>query len=215
MSDELCPVLDAAEADPAVRAIVFTGANGMFSGGADINDFGTWTTTETKTLRDVIARIEASTKTSVAVLERTALGGGFEVALACDYRIAKPGTRVGLPEIKLGLLPGAEGTQRLPRLIGANDALQFMLKGDPVAVEDGIKQGIVDEIASGDAIAAALAYTVKPKRRLSAGKAELGIPGMSLFALPYALASAHKLVPPVERGGFASHTLIDSVEAAV
>jgi 3-hydroxyacyl-CoA dehydrogenase len=215
MSDELCPVLDAAEADPSVRAIVFTGANGMFSGGADINDFGTWTTTETKTLRDVIARIEASKKTSVAVLERMALGGGFELALACDYRVAKPGTRVGLPEIKLGLLPGAGGTQRLPRLIGANDALQFMLKGEPMTVEDAAPKGVVDEIVAGDAIAAALVHAAGPKRRISARKAELGIPGMSLFALPFALASAHKAVPPEDRGGFAAHKLIDAVEAAV
>lgn len=215
VSDELCPILDAAEADPAVRAIVVTGANGMFSGGADINDFGNWTSTETKTLRDVLARLEKSAKTSVALLERIAFGGGFELALACDYRVALPGTRLALPEIKLGLLPGGGGTQRLPRLIGANDALQFMLKGDPMAVEDAVKRGVVDEVVSGDPIAAALAHAAGPKRRVSARTAELGIPGMSLFALPFALASAHKMVPPEDRGGYAAHKLIDAVEASV
>ncbi len=115
--------------------MVFTGANGMFSGGADVNDFDTEPTAETKTIRDVLAAIEAGSKTYVAAIDGNALGGGFELALACDYRVATAKSKLGLPEIKLGLLPGAGGTQRLPRLIGANDALQIMLKGDTIKAE--------------------------------------------------------------------------------
>jgi 3-hydroxyacyl-CoA dehydrogenase len=110
LSAELCTVLAAAEADPAVRSVVLTGANGSFSGGADINDFNTEPTAETKTVRDAIALVEKSEKTYVAAIEKNALGGGLELALACDYRIATAATKVGFPEIKLGLIPGAGGS---------------------------------------------------------------------------------------------------------
>ncbi|MDB5073116.1 MAG: 3-hydroxyacyl-CoA dehydrogenase [Candidatus Eremiobacteraeota bacterium] len=212
---ELVPLLEAAAADPAVTTVVFTGANGFFSGGADVNDFSTPPTGDTKTVRDVIETVEKSDKTFVAAFDGSALGGGFELALACDYRIATAKSRVGLPEIKLGLLPGAGGTQRLPRLIGANDALQMMLKGDMMKAPDALAKGILDEVASGDVIEAAKKYAGKPKRRISEKKAELGVANLGLFATPFVVAQAHMMVPPEENGGFAAHKLIDAVQAAI
>jgi len=215
LSAELCAAIAAADGDASVRAVVIRGANGLFSGGADINDFSIAPTPESKTVRDAIALIERSEKTYVAALEKTALGGALELALVCDARVASAGTRIGFPEIKLGIFPGAGGTQRLPRLIGANDALQFMLKGDPLPVEAALEKKIVDDVVAGDPLPAALVRSGGPKRRISARKAELGVPGMALFAAPFALAQAHAMVPPEERGGYAAHKLIDAVGAAL
>jgi 3-hydroxyacyl-CoA dehydrogenase len=216
----LVATLEAAEADPAVHAIVLTGANGLFSGGADINDFTTEPVAGTKTIRDVIAAVEKSAKTYIAALEKTALGGGVELALACDYRIAVAGTKLGFPEIKLGLIPGAGGTQRLPRLIGAQNALQLMLKGDNLDAADALEKGLLDEVVAGDVVAAALQLIRRvrltaSKRRTSARKTELGIAGLALFATPFVVAQAHKMVPSEDRGGFAAHKLIDAVEASI
>ena len=216
----LVPVLAAAEADASVHAIVLTGANGLFSGGADINDFTTEPAPGTKTIRDVIAAVEKSAKTYVAALEKTALGGGLELALACDYRVAVAGTKLGFPEIKLGLIPGAGGTQRLPRLIGAQDALQLMLKGDTLDAADAHTKGLLDEVVATGAVGAAIALIAReraaaPKRRTSARGTELGIVGLGLFATPFVVAQAHKMVPPEENGGFAAHKLIDAVEASI
>ncbi len=218
---ELVPLLEAAIADASVTTIVFTGANGTFSGGADVNDFSTPPTAETKTVRTVIETVERSDKTFVAAIDGNALGGGFELALACDYRIATERSRVGLPEIKLGLLPGAGGTQRLPRLIGANDALQMMLKGEMVKARDALAKGILDAVVDpstspGQAlIEAAKQYAGKPKRRLSERTAQLGVANLGLFATPFVVAQAHMMVPPEENGGYAAHKLIDAVQAAI
>ena len=199
---ELVPLVEAADKDTAVTTVIFTGANGMFSGGADVNDFSTPPTAETKTVRNVIEAVERSNKTFVAAIDGNALGGGFELALACDYRVATAKSRVGLPEIKLGLLPGAGGTQRLPRLIGANDALQMMLKGEMVKAADALAKKILDEVvpstSSGqaDVVEGAKKFAGKPKRRISAMKTELGVANLGLFATPFVVAQAHMMVPP-------------------
>jgi 3-hydroxyacyl-CoA dehydrogenase len=212
---ELVPLLEAAAQDTSVNTIVFTGANGMFSGGADVNDFNTPPTADTKTVRSVIETMERTDKTLVAAIDGNALGGGYELALACDYRVATSKSRVGLPEIKLGLLPGGGGTQRLPRLIGAYEALQVMLKGDLIKAPDALAKGMLDEVVPGDVIAAAKKYAGKPKRRLSERKAELGVANLGLFATPFVVAQAHMMVPPEENGGYAAHKLIDAVQAAI
>jgi 3-hydroxyacyl-CoA dehydrogenase len=222
MCAELLPAVEAAAADAAITTVIFTGANGMFSGGADVNDFSTPPDGK-KTIRDVIEAVERSDKTFVAAIDGNALGGGFELSLACDYRVATLKSRVGLPEIKLGLLPGAGGTQRLPRLVGANDALQIMLKGDMIKAPDAQKKGILDAVvpstSSGQVLAevveAAKAFAGKPKRRLSQIKAELGVANLGLFATPFVVAQAHMMVPPEENGGYAAHKLIDAVQAAI
>ena len=218
-SAELLRAVDAAEADADVKAVVFTGANGIFSGGADVNDFNTEPTPDTKTIRDVIAAVDRGRKTYVAAIDGNALGGGLELCLACDYRIATASSKVGLPEIKLGLLPGAGGTQRLPRLIGAQAALEFMLKGSNDPADKASKLGIVDDVIEGDVVDAAVALAEKalatePKRRVSEKTAFIG-KGISAQAGPFVVSAAHKMVPSEENGGLAAHKLIDAVEAAV
>jgi 3-hydroxyacyl-CoA dehydrogenase len=127
--------LAAAEADAAVKAVVIIGTGSGFSGGADIREFGTEKMTAEPMLGQVIRAIEASTKPVVAAVHGMALGGGLELALGCHYRVAAPGAKVGLPEVKLGLLPGAGGTQRLPRVVGLETALNMIVSGEPVESE--------------------------------------------------------------------------------
>jgi 3-hydroxyacyl-CoA dehydrogenase len=111
--------LERAQADLSVRAIVLMGAGGIFSAGADIREFGTPASTAEPTLRRLIDLVETSAKPVIAAIAGTCLGGGLELALAAHYRVANGDAKLGLPEVKLGLLPGAGGTERLPRLVGA------------------------------------------------------------------------------------------------
>ncbi|MFN7856831.1 MAG: 3-hydroxyacyl-CoA dehydrogenase NAD-binding domain-containing protein [Acidovorax sp.] len=127
--------LGRANADAAVTSIVITGAGGAFSGGADIKEFGTDKSLQEPNLLSVIAAIEHSPKPVVAAIHSVAMGGGLELALGCHYRIAAPGCSIALPEVKLGLIPGAGGTQRLPRVIGVEAALNMIVSGEPVKSE--------------------------------------------------------------------------------
>jgi 3-hydroxyacyl-CoA dehydrogenase len=142
--------------DDAVRAVVIACAGRTFFAGADITEFGK--PPQAPSLHDVIAAIEAIPKPVVAALHGTALGGGFELALACHFRVAVPGARLGLPEVKLGLLPGAGGTQRLPRLVGPEKALQMIVTGEPIGAAEAREDGIIDEIVDGDLTAAAIDF---------------------------------------------------------
>ena len=131
----LMGALSKALADAAVQAIVITGAGKSFCGGADIREFDTPAAFQEPNLHTVIAALEQSTKPVVAAIHGTVMGGGLELALACHYRVAAQGTQVALPEVKLGLLPGAGGTQRLPRVIGVEPALNMIVSGEAVASE--------------------------------------------------------------------------------
>jgi 3-hydroxyacyl-CoA dehydrogenase len=214
-SEIILSAVQAAESDDAVKAVVFTGANNIFSGGADVNDFSKEPTPETKTIRDVIAAIDRGKKIYAVAIDGNALGGGLELSLACDYRVATAKSKVGLPEIKLGLLPGAGGTQRLPRLIGAQAALELMLKGNSYAAEAAKELGILDEVVESNPVDAAIELvTTGKKRRISEKTAFIG-KGISAQAGPFVVSQAHKMVPPEDNGGFAAHKLIDAVEAAV
>jgi 3-hydroxyacyl-CoA dehydrogenase len=207
--------IHAAHSDDAVEAIVITGANGLFSAGADVNDFQREPPADAVTIRDVISAIEESVKVHVAAIDGNCLGGGLEFSLACDYRVATPKAKLGLPEIRLGLLPGAGGTQRLPRLIGARAALEFMLKGSSVSAPRAHELGILDDVIdSGDLIARAKALAKGPKHRISERQAIIA-KDVPLQASPYVVAQAHKMVPPEENGGLAAHKLIDAVQASV
>ncbi len=124
-----------ANADAAVKSIIITGAGKAFSGGADIKEFGTPKALAEPNLLSVILAVENSTKPVVAAIHSVAMGGGLELALGCHYRIAAPGTSVALPEVKLGLIPGAGGTQRLPRVLGVETALNMIVSGEPVKSE--------------------------------------------------------------------------------
>ncbi len=124
-----------ANADAAIKAVVLTGAGKAFSGGADIKEFGTPKALAEPNLLSVILAIENSTKPVVAAVHSVAMGGGLELALGCHYRVGAPGCKVALPEVKLGLIPGAGGTQRLPRVLGVEAALNMIVSGEPVPAE--------------------------------------------------------------------------------
>ncbi|WP_414445503.1 3-hydroxyacyl-CoA dehydrogenase NAD-binding domain-containing protein [Burkholderia sp. 22PA0106] len=149
--------LDRALADPAVKAIVLTGAGRAFSGGADITEFNTPRALQEPNLHTTIAAVEASAKPVVAAVHSVVMGGGLELALGAHYRIAAPGTQVALPEVKIGLLPGAGGTQRLPRAVGLETALNMIVSGAPVPSEQLAQSGLFDELAEGDLLDAAVA----------------------------------------------------------
>ena len=133
--------------DPDIQAFVICGSGRMFSAGADIREFDTGVAGESPTLMDLISLIEDSPKPVVCALHGTALGGGCELSLACHSRIAIPGTRIGLPEVTLGIVPGAGGTQRLPRLIGVLPALDAIVSGKPMTAEKAHELGLVDGLA--------------------------------------------------------------------
>jgi len=156
--------LSRALADPAVTAVVITGAGKAFSGGADIREFGSPKALAEPNLLSVILAIEASTKPVVAAIHSVCMGGGLELALGCHYRVASPGTQVALPEVKIGLLPGAGGTQRLPRAIGVENALNMIVSGEAVksellAMAPG--QKLFDKMIDGDLIAGALTFAAE------------------------------------------------------
>ena len=142
--------------DSAVAAIVLACAGRTFIAGADITEFDK--PPKAPHLSEVIALMESIGKPIVAAIHGTALGGGFEIALGCHFRVAAPGARVGLPEIKLGLLPGAGGTQRLPRLIGVEKALPMILSGDPIPAKAALQYGAIDSILEGELTPAAVEF---------------------------------------------------------
>jgi len=149
--------IDQAVADPEVRAIVLICRGKTFVAGADITEFGKPRTGTP--LPDLIALIENSPKPVVAAIHGTALGGGLELALGCQYRVAVPSAKVGLPEVKLGLIPGAGGTQRLPRLVGAQKALELITAGAQVAAPAAQAMGVIDKVvAEGELEAEAIAF---------------------------------------------------------
>ena len=156
--------VERAQADRAVKAIVITGAGKAFSGGADIREFGTPKALAEPNLLSVILALEASSKPVVAAIHSVCMGGGLELALGCHYRVASPGTQVALPEVKIGLIPGAGGTQRLPRVIGVENALNMIVSGEAVksemlAMAPG--QKLIHKIIEGDLMAGALAYAAE------------------------------------------------------
>lgn len=146
--------IKAAVADPAIRGIVLTCAGRTFIAGADITEFGK--PPKPPALNDVLSEIENSPKPVVAAIHGTALGGGLEVALACHFRVAVKEAKLGLPEVKLGLLPGAGGTQRLPRAVGPELAVKMIVGGDPIGAAEALKNGLIEEIVEGPTLGAEL-----------------------------------------------------------
>ncbi|MGY8632391.1 3-hydroxyacyl-CoA dehydrogenase NAD-binding domain-containing protein [Bradyrhizobium sp. 14AA] len=161
--------IKAAVADPAIKGIVLTCAGRTFIAGADITEFGK--PPKAPALNDVLAEIENSPKPVVAAIHGTALGGGLEVALACHFRVAVKEAKLGLPEVKLGLLPGAGGTQRLPRAVGPELAVKMIVGGDPIGAAEALKNGLIEEIiegpaSGGEAFVRKLLAEKRPLRRL-------------------------------------------------
>lgn len=161
--------IKAAVADPAIKGIVLTCAGRTFIAGADITEFGK--PPKPPALNDVLSEIENSPKPVVAAIHGTALGGGLEVALACHFRVAVKEAKLGLPEVKLGLLPGAGGTQRLPRAVGPELAVKMIVGGDPIGAAEALKNGLIEEIiegpaSGGEAFVRKLLAEKRPLRRL-------------------------------------------------
>ena len=155
---DLLAGLERAAADAGIEAVVLIGAGNAFSGGADIREFDTPKIRMSPTVQEIIRRIEAFTKPVIAAIHKVAMGGGLELALGCHFRIALRGARIALPEVTLGLLPGAGGTQRLPRAIGPRAALEMIVGGKPVETEKAAQMGLLDSVIVGELLAGAIAF---------------------------------------------------------
>ncbi len=166
--------LERALADAAVKAVVIAGAGNAFSGGADIREFGSPKAIAEPNLHTVIRLVEACSKPVVVAVHGICMGGGLELALACHYRVAAPGTKVALPEVKLGLVPGAGGTQRLPRAVGVETALNMIATGEPVNSEVLAKlpgQKLFDRLIDGDLIEGAVSFAIEKADEFAQGGA--------------------------------------------
>ena len=204
-----------AEADPAVKALVIMGSAKAFSGGADIREFNTPKSSVSPTLPEINDAQDAFKKPMVAAIGGFALGGGLELALGCHYRVALPKTLLGLPEVKLGILPGSGGTQRLPRVVGAAEALKMMTTGTPVPAEKGLQLGLLDEVVQGDLLEGAIAFA---KKLVAEGKGPRRIRDLTVKVDgdPKAFFEAAKAeVAKASRGYPAPLEIVACVEAAV
>ncbi|MGZ5082729.1 MAG: 3-hydroxyacyl-CoA dehydrogenase NAD-binding domain-containing protein [Usitatibacter sp.] len=203
--------IDRANADAAVKAIVVTGAGNAFSGGADIREFNTPKALAEPTLRTLIEKVESSAKPVVAAINGTCMGGGLELSLGCQYRIAKADAGLALPEVKIGLIPGAGGTQRLPRAIGVQAALDMITTGAPVPAAKFKGTALVHEIVEGDMVENAVRFA-----RQVAGKPAKLVRDISID-LPDARAffeAARKAVAAASKGLAAPLKCVDAIEAA-
>ena len=204
-----------AVANREVRAIVVTGAGSTFIAGADIREFAKVVSGETQPtdLADIILQIENSPKPVVMALHGTAFGGGLEVALGGHYRVIAPGGQVGQPEVKLGLIPGAAGTQRLPRLAGIKLAVEMCAFGEPISAKEALAARIADRIIEGDLLAGAIAFAReiarKPFRKVRDRRERLGDVDPAIFAAATDKARATR------RGQEAPMAAIEAVEAAI
>ncbi len=197
--------LDQALAEPAVTAIVLTGGEEIFSGGADVKEFGTPKSSLSPNLSDVIRALESSSKPVVAAMSGHALGGGLELALGCHFRVARKDAMLGLPEVKLGLLPGAGGTQRLPRAIGIEAALNMIVSGAPQEAAGFEGTALIDELVEADVVSAAVAFAERaaleqnPLRRLrDVNIPTAGADAFLQFARNSVKAAAKGLPAPVQ-----------------
>ena len=205
------------EKDDTVEAVVFIGAGRTFIAGADIKEFGELTSGKIicrESLKPLLLRIENLRAPVVMAIHGTAFGGGLELAMAGHYRIALPGSQVGQPEVKLGIIPGAAGTQRLPRLAGVAKAVEMCAEGAPVKAEDALRFGILDRLVEGDLLAAAIAFAkevaANPAPKTRARNEKLGTPEQNAPIFAAARETARKK----QRGLLAPLAAIDAVEAA-
>ena len=210
----IADALERAASDSSISAIVITGSGTAFSGGADVGEFGLPAMSAAPTLADVLDQIENSPKPVVAALNALAFGGGLELAMACHYRVAAAAAQLALPEVKLGLLPGAGGTQRLPRLAGVERALNMILSGKPVHAYELAKTDLLDLVTDIDALQAAteLAGRVTADRMplKKARDIDIDFPNAEAF-----FDFARGAVAPLAKRYPAPARCIDAVEAAV
>src|SRR5215469_13003760 len=209
--------IERAQSDSAIKALVLIGSGRTFIAGADIREFGKITSGERKEglrLAELMLVMEDSAKPVICAIHGTAFGGGLEVAMGAHYRVAVPSAQVGQPEVKLGLIPGAAGTQRLPRLAGVARAVEMCAFGEPIKAPEALKLGIVDRLIEGDLLSGAVAFAREvadkpaPKtreRNEKLGTAEQNAP---IFA------AARETAKKKQRGLMAPLAAIDAVEAA-
>jgi 3-hydroxyacyl-CoA dehydrogenase len=215
--DSIADCFDQIERDDNIKAAVVIGSGRTFIGGADIKEFGKITSGQKSRaagLLTLLQRIEDCPKPVVMAIHGAAFGGGLELAMAGHYRLAAPNAQVGQPEVKLGLIPGAGGTQRLPRLAGITKAVEMCAEGNPISSEEALKLGIVDRLAEGDLLTAALAFAREiagnpiPKSRERNPK--LGTAGQNGAVF----AAAREKARIKQRGMIAPLAAIEAVEAA-
>src|SRR4051812_23401519 len=204
VAEGLLSAVDAANRDPAVTSIVVIGAGRTFVAGADIPTLEplAWDANAPKPdLRPLFERIESSPKPVVMAMHGTALGGGLELAMAGHYRVATADARLGLPECALGIIPGAEGTQRLPRLAGVEKALDMVVTSKPISAADALAHGILDQVIEGDLLDGAIGFAEGiagaggPHRKTSERTDKLGTPESNGPLFTAARAAAQKIKP--------------------
>jgi 3-hydroxyacyl-CoA dehydrogenase len=206
--------IERAAGDESIGAVVIVGSGNAFCGGADVSEFGLPAMSASPSLADLFALIENSPKPVVAAVNGLALGGGLELAMACHYRVAAAAAQLGLPEVKLGILPGAGGTQRLPRLVGVERALNMIVSGNPVSARDLTKSALLDSTADGDVLPATVAFAERIiAEKLPLKKArdlKIDLPNAEAF-----LDFARGAVAPLAKNYPAPLKCIDAIEAAV
>jgi 3-hydroxyacyl-CoA dehydrogenase len=218
VSAGIAAVVGQIEKDDNAKAVVFMGAGRTFIAGADIKEFAELTSGKIicrESLKPLLMRIEDLGKPVVMAIHGTAFGGGLELAMAGHYRMALSGAQVGQPEVKLGIIPGAAGTQRLPRLAGVAKAVEMCAEGAPVKAEDALKSGILDRLVEGDLLTAAIAFAkevaAKPAPKTRERHDKLGTPEQNAAIF----AAARETACKKQRGLLAPLAAIDAVEAAI
>jgi 3-hydroxyacyl-CoA dehydrogenase len=210
--------------DDAIKAVVLIGGGRTFVAGADIKEFGKITSGKTQRgagLLPLLLQIEDVRKPVVVAIHGSAFGGGLELAMAGHYRVAAPNAQLGQPEVKLGIIPGAGGTQRLPRLVGVAKAVEMCAEGNPITAQEALKLGLVDQLIEGDLLAGAIAFSremaAKPLRktrerneRVRNDKDKLGVPEQNASVF----AAAREKARTKQRGMMSPLAAIDAVEAA-
>ena len=209
----LSKALAEGHSDSTVSSFVITGAGTMFSAGADIHEFGTAKANEQPVLPDLIGQVESSEKPIVVAIHGVAAGGGLELALGCHERLAVPEARLGLPEVTLGVIPGAGGTQRLPRLIGVEAALEVIIGGKLLTAEEAFELGVIDTLVGGDLVQAAMQRakelaasnsSLRQTSKLSSTQVDLAV-----------FESFKKRIARKARGFNAPYSAIEAIRAAV
>ena len=210
----IADAVERAASDASIRAVVITGSGGAFCGGADVGEFGLPAMAASPSLADLFSLIENLPKPVIAAINGLALGGGLELSMSCHYRVAVAGAQLGLPEVKLGLLPGAGGTQRLPRLVGVERALNMIVSGNPVTAHDMATTQLVDAVVDGEVLPPAVAFAgrvVAEKLPLKKARdVKIDFPNAEAF-----LDFARGAVAPLAKNYPAPLKCIDAVEAAV
>src|SRR5436305_1474363 len=209
--------IDQVYKDDSVKAAIIIGSGTTFVAGADINEFGKITSGKTQrgiAFLPMLVRIEDCPKPVIMAIHGKAFGGGLELAMGGHYRVAVPGAKVGQPEVKLGIIPGAAGTQRLPRLAGVAKAVEMCADGNPISATEALKYGIVDRLIEGDLLTGAKAFarevSGKPTRKTRDRREKLGTPEQNAPIFAAARENARKK----QRGLMAPLAAIDAVEAA-